>query len=255
MQRRPIYGYYSFGYNYRRLRFDTLDDPVRGGDDSLAKAIDEFLDTLFELDLRVTWTAGKELRALRARLDEMPQSATVDAALSKEVEDAVDMLDRTLDAELHLSSAYILTPKRFGIEELVQAPQKLLGNRVYGRLSPMCQFDFTEACRCIAFSVPTAAAFHLMRTVEGRLRDYYRDIVKRGRVDPLLWAKMVHHLRRRRDKPPEALLDSLDKIRVNFRNPTQHPDARYDLDEAQDLMAIAVESLNRMDRDSRSRST
>jgi hypothetical protein len=42
------------------------------------------------------------------------------------------------------------------------------------------------------------------------------------------------------------MLDHLDHIHVNFRNPTQHREARYDLEEAQDLLSLSIDALNRM---------
>lgn len=113
----------------------------------------------------------------------------------------------------------------------------------------MQQFDFASGCRCIALNLPTAAAFHLMRCVEGVLRAYYCQVVKRGRVKKLMWPDMIEHLKKRRDSPPKPLLDNLDNIRFNFRNPTQHPDARFDLDEAQDLLALCIEAVNRTMRE------
>lgn len=77
-----------------------------------------------------------------------------------------------------------------------------------------------------------------MRATESVLRDYYRAVVKQKRVDPLLWGPMVEQMRTRKAKrPPTALLDQLDSIRIHFRNPTQHPDAVYDIHEAQTLWA------------------
>jgi hypothetical protein len=59
---------------------------------------------------------------------------------------------------------------------------------------------------------------------------------------------MIKHLRERRSAPPKVLLDHLDGIRTNFRNPTQHPDATYDIHEAQDLFSVCVDAVNRAAR-------
>jgi len=83
---------------------------------------------------------------------------------------------------------------------------------------------------------------------EGSLREMYCGLVKRGRVDPLLWYSMVDHLRKRSKPPPRPLLDQLDGIRHNFRNPTQHPDAVSDIQEAQDLWPLTVDAITRMAR-------
>ena len=61
-----------------------------------------------------------------------------------------------------------------------------------------------------------------------------------------MWGDIVSDLRKQKRPPSKPLMDNLDNIRVNFRNPTQHPDARYDLDEAQDLLAVCIEVVNRM---------
>jgi hypothetical protein len=46
----------------------------------------------------------------------------------------------------------------------------------------------------------------------------------------------------------QVLPDHIDNIRVNFRSPTQHPDARYEIEEAQDLLSLSIDFLNRMAR-------
>jgi hypothetical protein len=74
-----------------------------------------------------------------------------------------------------------------------------------------------------------------MRCVEGALRSYYCTVLKRHRVKRLVWFDMLDHLASRTNAPPKPLMDNLNNTRYNFRNPTQHPEARYDQDEAQDL--------------------
>jgi len=38
----------------------------------------------------------------------------------------------------------------------------------------------------------------------------------------------------------------LDNIRRSFRNPTQHPDKIYDIQEVQDLFGLCIDAINRM---------
>ena len=62
-----------------------------------------------------------------------------------------------------------------------------------------------------------------------------------------MWFAMVEELRKKRKtKAHVPLYDHLDHIRVNFRNPTQHPDKTYDIDEVQDLWSLGVDVVNRM---------
>jgi len=247
MRETNIYPYYAFGYNYYILRYNSEGIPVHGTHDGLIARLDKFFARLHELDLRVTSTAAADLEAIRELARKMPENAKADKALAAQVKKAVDKLDATLDAELQLRSAFVVTPKRFSLESMLEKPADLFARNVLLSLPRICQFDFSQACRCIAFGLPTAAAFHLMRGVEGVLRHYYCSIVRRGRVGTLLWGPMVVHLRRR-DAPLSALLDNLDNIRVNYRNPTQHTDARYDIDGAQDLLAVSIDATNRMER-------
>ncbi len=254
MRETRIFNYFVFGYNYHSLRFALKGRPARGKKaPALETFIDKFLAELNELDLEVTQVAANDLRKIREGLDELPEDAIVDEELAARVKKAVDHLDGTLDAELSLKTAFVVTPKRFQLDHLLGAPQEIFGAGIFRKLPAISQFDFTEACKAIAFGLPTGGAFHLMRGVEGVLRYYYCSIVKRDRVKAL-WGPMVDHLRRRRDSPPRGLLDNLDNIRVNFRNPTQHPEARYDMDEVQDLLSVSIDCVNRMIRDVAKRS-
>ncbi|MCK4546135.1 MAG: hypothetical protein KAW17_01725 [Candidatus Eisenbacteria sp.] len=249
MRRTKIYKYFAFGYNYHLLRFYNEDTPVHGRGDTLLSRVDEFVDNLDDLNLKVTRQAAKKLLRIRADARRLPKDAKVDSALAQRVSEAVEALDATLDAELQLRTAYVVTPKRFDIVHLVDSPAELLGKKTYNELSPICQADFSDACRCVAFGVPTGAAFYLMRCVEGVLRSYYCRVVRRGRLKTMLWKGMIDHLRKRRDSPPKEMLDALDNLRYNYRNPTQHPDKRFDIDEAQDLLAATIDAINRMVRD------
>jgi hypothetical protein len=246
VQETDIQKYFAFGYDYYILRFVSENRSVHGQHSSLVWFIDEFFSWLSVLNLPVTETAAQELRLLRDELEKLPKKATVGQELANKVKIACDKLDATLDAELKLRSAFVVTPKRLSQDHLLRSPGDLFAPNVFQKLPILARFDFTEAGKCIAFGLPTAAAFHIMRATEGVLRFYYCSIVKRNRVKHLLWNDIVQHLRRRHHPPPKALTDNLDNLRVNFRNPTQHPEARYDIDEAQDLFFISIDVVNRM---------
>lgn len=255
MRETRIYKYHAFGYNYSLLRLYEGNEPVQGGPNSTAGRIQSVLSMLEELGLRVTLQAASKLRVVLGEALALPPDTVAVAPLVQRVRDAVEEIDVTLDAELNLTTAFVVTPKRYSVEHLLIMPSNLLGENVFASLSQLSQFDFTEACRCIAFERPTAGAFHLMRCAEGTLKSYYCTLVKRDRVKQLMWYAMVEHMGKRRDAPPKPLLDNLQSIRTNFRNPTQHPDARYDMDEAQDLLAVTIDAINRMTRDLAKRSS
>lgn len=60
-----------------------------------------------------------------------------------------------------------------------------------------------------------------------------------------MWGPMTAQLRdKRAPKPSTKLLAHLDGMRIHFRNPTQHPDAFYTMDEAQDLLNQTISAIN-----------
>ena len=244
-----IFEYYAFGFDFYMLHYSCAHIPIHESKNSLISRIELFFNSLQNLDLQVTIKASENLVDLLKRMKKMPKEATVDELLAKEVKEIINKIEPTLDAELQLRNAYIVTPKRFHLDNLLKTPNNLLAKDVFSELPTLCKFDFSQACQAIAFGLPTAAVFHLMRATENVLRFYYCKIVKRGRVKELMWGQMIKHLDKRRDAPKKPILDHLDNIRNNFRNPTQHPEARYDIDEAQDLLSISIDVINRMIRD------
>jgi len=52
---------------------------------------------------------------------------------------------------------------------------------------------------------------------------------------------------RKKKKLPDTLLESLDYIRKSYRNPTNHPEAVYSLDQAEDLLGLCIDVTNKMD--------
>jgi hypothetical protein len=145
--------------------------------------------------------------------------------------------------------AYVASDGRYLVAKLLEDIGALMGQGVYEKLPDLAKFDFEEAGKAIAFDLPTAAAFHLLRGTEAVLRDFYMKVVKRDRIpEPRMWAAIVADLRKRRSAPPAMLLNNLDSLRAHYRNPTQHPEKTYDLDEAQDLLALAFDAVGRMVR-------
>ena len=76
----------------------------------------------------------------------------------------------------------------------------------------------------------------------------YGVFVVRDRLPPerRMWGPLVSQMRQRTRRPPESLLSNLDNIRVSYRNPTQHPDAVYDIHMAQDLFGLCIDVVNQM---------
>lgn len=244
MLKTEIYGYYAFGYNYSLIRRTGL---VGYKKDSALSMLDEFQEWLSNLELQVTHKVATDLREIvetfRKGADE-----TVSAALASNFKDEMNRLDPALDAELQLRTAYVLTKKRYALDSLLESPQSLLAVGVHQRLNDNTKKDYQYACVQIALSQPTAAAFHLMRALEQQVKVLYYAFKKTNRLEKPMWGPMTKELRSKRaPKPSDKLLDHLDSMRIHFRNPTQHPEAFYTLDEAQDLLNQTITAINMID--------
>ena len=221
------------------------------GKNHIAKNIDSVLRVLRDLKFKVTLAASKDLQKLREDFNGYPDDARLSREDRSQLHKIMSYLDRTLRAEATTLDAYVLSENRFDALRLVEQPESLFAPETFGKLPRIAQIDVREAGRCIGFGLPTAGAFHLLRATEDSLRSYYRVFVKRGNIEKATWGHLVEMLRKkkRKPKPSETLLNHLDHIRKNFRNPTDHPEMIYDMEGVQDLLSLVVDVLNRVTKE------
>jgi len=166
MKKEKIFNYYSFGYDYYILKYRSEGLKIR----LLQDRIMEFFGFCDDLDLQVTKQAASNLwNVFKEIAEEDPETETSEKISSK-IKKILNQSDKTLDSELLLKEAYILTEKEPDLNKL------LIG---FDKLPSMTKYDFQEAVKCLVFDRPTAAAFHSLRAVEKALRQYYLHIVKR----------------------------------------------------------------------------
>jgi hypothetical protein len=220
------------------------------GPHCISSNIDSLLLNLEDLNFKVTLSAASELRELRQKFEEYDTTARISLFDKGKLRDIMVKLRYTSRAEARTLDAYVLSEKRFDVGRLARSPDSFLALGTFGKLPEIARFDLKEAGKCIAFELPTAGAFHLLRAAEDTLRSYFKTFFKRGSVNKMSWGQLVDRLRSkpRKPKPDEVLLHHLDHIRKNFRNPTDHPEMMYDSDQVQDLLALVTDALNRMSK-------
>lgn len=240
MKSRSIYGYYAFGYNYSLLcrrgpkaRRETIVNSLKG-----------LIENFDRLVLPVTKKVASRLIELTDELDGSKDDIIGEIAWRK-IKLELDKIDPALDAELQLRKAYVLTEKRFELDKLLNKPGDLLGGGLFDKLASVTARDYRLACRQIALNQSTSAAFHLMRALESEVKVLYFAFKKTKRLEKPMWGPMTQQLRQKKSKPKpsEILLDHLDSMRSHFRNPTQHPDKFYDIEEAQDLLSQTITAI------------
>jgi hypothetical protein len=237
----------SLGQTARYL-FDVEPNWRIHGSSALVNNMDVLIAGLTSLKFKVTLAAADDLLGFAEELRTTPPGARISVIKSKRLHKIMEKLRHTLRAEARTLNAYVLNEKRFDVLKLVADPGSFFAAGTFGKLPRIAQLDIREAGKCIGFELPTAGAFHLLRATEDCLRSYYKAFFKRAKMDNALWGPLVSNLRAksRKPKPSETLLNHLDHIRKNFRNPTDHPDMVYDMDGVQDLFALVVDVLNRM---------
>jgi len=254
MKSEPISSYIHFGTCVRFLQ-DAEPEWKIFGDGYVLDNINTFLEYLEEFNLPVTTRVAYELLEFQEKLsksDSRENGENFERILSKDeafkLRHIMSDIRVTLDAEANGNLAYIVKDKRIDVNKLLSDIPGLMSPNVFISLSEIAQYDFKEAGKCIAFELPTAAAFHILRGTEAVLKDYYCHIIKRKRIKIMMWGPMVKHLKERKSKPipPASLLNKLDDIRFTYRNPTQHPEKIYDIHEVQDLFGLCVDVVNRM---------
>jgi hypothetical protein len=244
-----IYRYYFFGTCLRFLQDAKAGRPIGepvGAEGWIRFNLNKFFEYLDEFEMHVTRRAATELRRFRDDIAIRPAEDRLSKEEANELSKLVSDLRKTLEAELQGYNAYIVTPKRLDVHRLLSDVPSLFSPGAYSKLNEIAKYDLQEAGKCIAFERPTAAAFHLLRATEAVVRDFYCTLVRRNRVR-LFWGDMVSDLyKRRKAKAHENLLHHLDHIRVQFRNPTQHPEKIYDIQEVQDLWSLSADAVSRM---------
>lgn len=241
MKEQNIYDYYAFGFNYKTL-FITVKGKKNG---FVVKGLDMYLGYIKDMELVVTEQIIRKLPVIKDQLAALDPELVIDEDVAQKIGKIIQSADGALDAELQLKKVLVVTPKRFNIDMLLKNPSSLLAKGSWAELPDIAQQDFSSATRAVAMGLSTAAAFHLMRCVEEMVKQLYFSFVKTNRIKNPMWGPIVNKLKTKNNpKPSVELIETLDMIRRNFRNPTQHPDKIYSEDEAQDLLNSSIVAVN-----------
>lgn len=164
-----------------------------------------------------------------------------------EVSSLAKDFETLLAGELQVVDFYAVTPKG-GFDTTVLAED---GLRIFpvdlAPKLPEVIYDARQAARCLAFDLPTAAAFHLHRVNEAVLRRYY-DVVTDGAEHPENRGirAYVDSMRRIRVGDPRVL-SSLSDLRKFHRNPVFHPDDQLEtIDDAIALLGVITSVMTFM---------
>lgn len=140
---------------------------------------------------------------------------------------------------------------------LIDRGEHVLPESVRAVVTDYDRNELHEAGRCLAFNLPTAAGFHMVRAVESVLRGYY-DVVTTGAPRP--------KRKNGKDESMGAYIDQLihAKVDINItsvlwdvkrlhRDPLTHPEDVLDSEQATVLLGVVTSAITAMVRDIKKR--
>lgn len=217
---------------------------------SIKKAFEQLKKQLEIAGLEVSLSAFghiNEFVNVKEQIIKLKDDENLTSELCTKMKAQVHALEQVIFSESMIKKIYFVPERRYNGEYLLNQPENLLKDRIFGKLSDTAKFDFASACRCLSFGEATACAFHILRATEDTLKNYYFKYKKTGRLAKPMWGPMTTELRNKNGKKPsDTILSSLDVVRTSYRNPTQHPEAIYDIDSVQDLFGVCIDLINKM---------
>lgn len=142
-----------------------------------------------------------------------------------------------LRAEFQWTPLFIVSSKAaYNTNVLIEDGIRLFPSQI-GNIVKSAAFDLKEGTCCIAFELPTAAAFHFHRACEAVVKEYYLR-VSNGESLPknpnlgILLGKM-----KEKSYGKEQVISALEGLKNFHRNPTMHPEQNIEnIEEAIGLM-------------------
>jgi hypothetical protein len=211
---------------------------------TLARIMDE--PKGFKLEESRAAATPLSLALLNAHVDFL---ANGDIALTEdkanELSEKFARFENALSLELGRAPIFFVTPK--GIYETERLIDR--ADSVYegysDRLPSDAVDDTRQAGRCLAFSLPTAAGFHIARAVESVIKKYMTAYgcpeVKESARN---WG---NYIKRLEAKAVDArITHHLTQIKDLHRNPMTHPDQTLTMPEAQSLWAMGISVIQVM---------
>lgn len=226
-----------------------------------SQARDALADLFSQRPLNFTTTVGNKLyeainAVLPAKFDDMfsklqtlkqqgEQEPDLEFWQIHQVRESAKEFETVLRNECHIMDTYFLTQKgTYSTIALVEHAHFQVPEPTRSKLPDLTKQDFDQAGKCIAFDVPTAAAFHLLRGTEVVIREYYELIVpgpKQASKKMRNWGTYIRLLKHHgADEKVTALLTHLKDV---YRNPVFHPEEVYTDERVQVLFGICVSAV------------
>lgn len=220
----------------------------------------EELDGLMQgsvFQLRTARATAQKLRdSLQTTLDHCQTTEDAERPDPKTIlnlQTSYSEFEAVLKSALGSENIYLVQQKAaFDSQILVEAGEMAFP-QISQELEPKCMRDMRSAMKCIAFDLPTAAAFHLHRANEMALGKYW-DHISNGRKRPKNQSIGVYISEMEKHEIGDPnVISALRDIKNLHRNPTIHADQSLSsVEDAIDLYGAVRAAISAMAKSARS---
>jgi len=152
-------------------------------------------------------------------------------------------LNFVLEADLAHQAVYHVYPKRaYSTEKLIDDASSIMSKNVVSNLTDGERFDINQAGKCLAFEVPTAAAFHIFRALDSILRRYVSALGAENFQQN--WGSYIKAAIDNGGE--EKVVAVLRQLKDLHRNPIIHPEISLDIESGLSLLGIAESAISLM---------
>jgi len=200
--------------------------------------IQDLLDNTI-IPVRVCWNAGTEL--IRAITTVVPDDFS--KAMEKDqqnvglvltwmqaynITEGIKKFETVLAEELRLVDTYSVSRKGvYSTSDLIDSADALFPEVIRKRLPSKAVADIRQAGKCLAFETATAAGFHIFRTIESVMAEYYQRVVGKPMATRMRnWGTYIRAMRQS-GIGDERILRMLETHQGQLPQP-DHPSRRDD---------------------------
>lgn len=158
---------------------------------------------------------------------------------------SLDQLEAVIKAELDSLASYVVSQKgAYSTPDLVEQAENMIPEKARNLLPASVIKDVQEAGRCLAFDLPTASGFHILRAVELVMHELWKHVRVSGDKKPTNWGGYIDKFENTGiEKKVTTMLRNLKDL---YRNPTAHPEDTLEEEEAITLLSLGVSAIQQM---------
>ncbi len=243
MRARSLFEYIRIGGILEYLKRCGEGTPIRG-EGYILDYMNILINIIEKSDFYVTKEALGNFKRLKGKMNIKKEDQVLTVDEQENLFNIMNMLIGVVVAESRTKFNFSITEKRIDVKKLLNDTGSLFAKDVFDSLPDKIQYDFKESGKCIAFECPTASAFHVLRGLEGVLRILLNNLSPQIDTSQMNWGPVITELKNLNISDLSILLDNLDRIRANYRNPTNHPEKIYNIEEVQDLFNLCEGVVN-----------